>query len=237
MKKLKYGSTSMDNCKSEPFKNLKEQDLLPLVEYIDVCYRWIEFFQKPALDAMVKIVTENKSFEKWLAQYIFKSSYRLYVGKEFRIGEKKLPKVGTMVERSGNKSHNWTTKFLTAVEFSEVDKGKEVPEKYLGGLVGKCVNSVNAHNIIADMVRLFDFFATDDMHGPEVYNDIDRLARNYDAGKKLKLVIDRFYNSASKVRREQEVITTGNINVYEVVAAWEVNPDTLKITTTGDWGS
>jgi len=233
----------MDNAKSKPMQALEEKDLLVLVEYLDLTYRWVEYFKHEALDAMVKLVDGNKSFNKWLKDFIFDDNYRLFVGKEFRFdstseeGQKKVPKVGSIVERSKNKSHNWTKEREAAVKFSEILHGKLTPKKYNGGLIAKYPSKVNSDNIINDVYNLYDFFATDDRYGPEVYHDIQTLGQTTDGGTKLISAMNRLYNASKKINLEKEVIARSNINIYEVIGTWVVDHDKLEITTDGDWGA
>jgi len=232
----------MDNAKSKPMQALEEKDLLVLVEYLDLTYRWVEYFKHEALDSMVKLVDGNKSFNKWLKDFVFDDNYRLFVGKEFKFdpaseeGQKKVPKVGSIVERSKNKSHNWTKEREAAVKFSEILHGKLTPKKYNGGLIAKHPSKVGADNIINDVYNLYDFFATDDRHGPEVYHDIQRLGQTTDGGTKLISAMNRLYNASKKINLEKEVIARSNINIYEVIGTWVVDHDKLEITTDGDWG-
>jgi hypothetical protein len=229
----------MDNCVSEPFKALEEKDLPVLIEYLDCVYRWVQYVQYKSLDAMAKLIEENPSFKKWLDKFILNKSYRLYVGKNFPKEDdkpNKVPKVGSMVERSGNKSHNWTTSWGCAVTFSRFHfNNKDKFDFYNGGCVGKCIKQVSVENVIADIRKVHDFFATDSYE--KVYDDISRLYRLPIVGMKFELAIDKLYGISKKVYEEKEIVTTGNINVYEVVANWVVDHEHQTIIKNGDWGS
>lgn len=227
----------MDNCVSEPFIALEDKDFPVLIEYVDCIYRWVQFVKHEALDAMTDLVENNPSFKKWLDKFILNGSYRLYVGKTYRLSDdKKVPKVGDMIERSGNKSHNWTTSWDSAVRFSMYNTDeKNKFYSFNGGCVGKCIKKVAVENIIADVRKVHDFFALDSYD--KIYNDITKLSHAPLIGQKFNMVVEKLYGISKKVYEEKEVIATSNINVYEVVANWVVDHEHQTVTKNGDWGS
>jgi len=220
----------MDNCNSEPYKNLKEEDFVYLIEYIDICYRWVDFVDEEAMEKISKLVESNKSFSQWLKEYIFSDSYRLYVGESFNEEDaKKIPEVGKIVEQKGNKCHHWTTNWNSAIAKSEYENRESTNQ--IGGMIGSNpYNPIKNTHVVADMHRLFKFLVSE-----KYADDVKTLEGSSKFGKKFTDGIDRFLYAEKKVKADNEVITSGNVKLYEVEATWKVDEETNSVEVNGSW--
>lgn len=226
----------MDNCKSEPWKNLKNEDFPVLIEYLDATYWWINHSSWSSLDKIYNCIKENPSFHDWLKKYIFLDKYNLYVGKFSRKDDKDaddVPEYGQSIQEKKQKARNWTTKISAATYFAKFND--QNTDKFLGGWVSKCLyNPIEKENIYCDCFRIYNFFATDDMYGAAAYDDFQKLILIHQLGNKLDMALYRLFNQGSMIKDEMEIVTDGSIDSYKVISVWSVD-EAGEVKTEGNF--